>query len=298
MRGKEGIQDEAQRGAKEFKVITASVLRLANLLGNQYRFILTKRNLFNQQPLNARSLQNLYNSYLSEAKRGYLAEQLKVGEKKTLQELEDEILNNKDLGNHLKLGAWRRLKGQLVEWLSYMVLLGTTEDRLDYAREVTIYGENEVQPLRWGNKTFFLWKSSSVDETKSGMSARPDIAISISPQPLSPENIRHVVECKCVDKINSSVIRTEFGKAYDLAVSSYTIVSYYRVESKYKNAAEKLGIDIIPLNVDSILEQPVREAKEVLVSKLNTNLKSSISKQMFQKALTTKVATITKKLSE
>jgi hypothetical protein len=85
--------------------------------------------------------------------------------------------------------------------------------------------------------------------TRSGMSARPDIVITTEPT-VSAYTIIAVRECKCHRRIPSGEIRKECGKAMDLEVSSYVIVSYYKVPRRQRRGAEGLGLKVEELSID------------------------------------------------
>ena len=87
------------------------------------------------------------------------------------------------------------------------------------------------------------------------MQARPDIVIATSNKKVDSVTIVNVVECKCRSLLDAQDIRREFGKAFDMDVRSYTVLSYYETPQRLKDAAKKLGIDLIDFGLSTSLRQ-------------------------------------------
>src|SRR5207248_1062978 len=83
----------------------------------------------------------------------------------------------------------------------------------------------------------------NVVATLSGMNACPDIVIT-NEDTVSQETVIAIRECKCHRRLQSDEIRKECGKATDLTVSSYVIVSYYSVPDRKRRGARGLGLNI------------------------------------------------------
>jgi len=84
----------------------------------------------------------------------------------------------------------------------------------------------------------------------SGMNACPDIVITTEAK-VSKETVVAIRECKCHRRLPSDEIRKECGKARDLIVSSYVIVSYYKVSDKKRRGAEGLGLNVEEVGLDA-----------------------------------------------
>jgi hypothetical protein len=157
--------------------------------------------------------------------------------------------------NQAIVAAWNVAKGGFFEVLCLLATL----DRLPPASRVKIpnvFGGFRPIPVADAQGPAYLWFQPNIIKTKSGLRARPDLAIARSAQQLDETTIVSVTECKWGKNLTAALVRTEFGKAFDLQVTSYTIVSYKGASDRLKDAARLLGIDV----VDFGLGTPQREA--------------------------------------
>ena len=69
------------------------------------------------------------------------------------------------------------------------------------------------------------------------------------------ETIVRIIECKARKSIGAQVIRAEFGKAYDLKVTSYLIWSFFTPSERAIRGAKALGLDLEPLGFDTDMRE-------------------------------------------
>ena len=74
-----------------------------------------------------------------------------------------------------------------------------------------------------------------------------------------------IIECKSSEKIGAPIIRSEFGKAYDLKVSSYLIWSLTTPKDTVIFGANELGIDIETFAFDTSMREIVLTRPEALI---------------------------------
>ena len=124
------------------------------------------------------------------------------------------------------------LKGwRLVEILCALTVL----DRSEEIRGAEVRGiAGKVGPIEYQSSrgVRFLWTQPNMTEGRSGLTGRPDIIITDTPEKPSHQNAARIIECKGVRKLGAQTIRAEFAKSYDLRVESYSMWSYYGVSKK------------------------------------------------------------------
>lgn len=232
----QNIAAAAVDAGREFQAIQTAIVRLAVRLRPKCRlFLLTPTG--DTRPLtDAGALQARLLGFLGHAQ----------------QRIGTAGVHAQDQGT---VAAWSAAKGGFFEVLCLLATL----DRLPPARPVKIpdvFGRFFPIPISDVQGPAYLWFQPNIIETKSGLRARPDLAIARSDQQLDENTIVSVIECKWGKNLTAALVRTEFGKAFDLQVTSYTIVSYMGAPDRLKDGARLLGVDLI----DFGLGTPQREA--------------------------------------
>ena len=81
------------------------------------------------------------------------------------------------------------------------------------------------------------------------------------------------------------MIRSEFGKAHDLRVSSYFIWSFYSPSAKVVEGAKSLGIDLEALGFDTDRRKDLLRDPHALISRVAYAQEQSRKSDRFVKAL-------------
>lgn len=153
---------------------------------------------------------------------------------------------------------------QLVEALSLLAIL-IKADRVITSKICNLFGR--TGPLHFiedGNNRY-LWAQPSLRGQESTLVGRPDLVVSVTPDAPSALNILRIIECKCRKRLGAPDIRGEFGKAYDLRVTSYLIWSFNTPSLSVIEGAKRLGLDIEPLGFDTDRRQDLISNPENLV---------------------------------
>lgn len=131
-----------------------------------------------------------------------------------------------------------------------------------------------------------------MESFKSGLKAVPDIVITNASTRVTTSNILSIIECKCRETLGANDIRSEFGKAYDLGTSSYTLVSYNSVTNSLIDAGKELGIEIQVFSLNTPeREQFIRGERDV-GEDMAQKLTASRKRRMFLTAIEDKTAQI------
>lgn len=151
--------------------------------------------------------------------------------------------------NEIRLNAWHGLRGQLLE---FVVLLELLNDRLwdPVTQPVDLTRPVGPLPVPSGTELWFVWYQEAMTGAVSGLKAIPDLCVTTSPDPPSLGNVAYVIDCKNVMVLDAATVRAEAGKAYDLQVASYVLLSYNRVSERVKEGAARLGVRVVESGLD------------------------------------------------
>ena len=76
---------------------------------------------------------------------------------------------------------------------------------------------------------------------------KPDIAVAFRAGDATGANIERVIEVKHVRTLGAAPVREQFGKAFDLNVLNYCLLTYYCISPDIRVGANKLGLDVAGL---------------------------------------------------
>ncbi len=252
------IQVECLRGAEDFKAIRAAINGLSRELAPFCAFSVPGKN----KPIsinNQEAFLYQFQQGLKQAEKAFLADLRRRGGSipKTFEEHLRSLPSEEErtkCKNYVKLDTWRTLKGPLLEIL---VLLSTLI-KLHPLKKIeleNILTPNIPIPVNDNNNVRFIWCRPLIMNSTSGMQARPDIVIATSDKKLDDTSIVSVVECKCRSQLDAQDIRREFGKAFDMKVRSYIILSYHETPQRLKDAAGKLGMELKDFGLSTSMRQ-------------------------------------------
>lgn len=172
------------------------------------------------------------------------------------------------------------LKGwRLVEILCALTVL----DRAEEIRGTEVRGiAGKVGPIEYRSSRGlrFLWTQPNMTEGRSGLTGRPDIIITDTPEKPSHHNAVRIIECKGVRKLGAQTIRAEFAKSYDLRVESYMMWSYYGVAKKVIEGARLLGINLSVIGLETKAGE-ARRNPETLRRHVADELERAETEQLF-----------------
>lgn len=131
---------------------------------------------------------------------------------------------------------------------------------------VNVFGKMGPMDIREDGVARHVWTQQTLKGDKSALNGRPDIIITTTPQLPYPGNAARIIEAKCVKQLGTPAIRAEFGKAYDLRVTTYFIWSFYSPTPKSIEGARGLGIDLQALGFDTDRRHDLLTRPEALVS--------------------------------
>jgi hypothetical protein len=172
----------------------------------------------------------------------------------------------------LKEATFQGIKGRLMENLYILTILN--EDLVISDLKCLLINISDTKspiPVSIEGEKMFLWIQHRIPSTVSGLGAIPDITITKDEEKPKSENIYRIIECKCVENLSATTIRTEIAKAFDLRVVSYTMINYYKTTDALKGSASNLGLNLIDFapileaesNLSVILDRLTEQVKEI-----------------------------------
>jgi hypothetical protein len=151
-----------------------------------------------------------------------------------------------------------------------------------HARSVSLFAALSVGIGEKGRKLQLWFQPQKTRGHITNLLAKPDIAVTIRPDcNATGANILRVIEVKRVLKLNSGIVRQEFGKAFDLNVRSYCLLTYYPIPQNIRTGADNLGLDVAEL----FIAPGMTPAQ--LVSHVREKLERSRNEERFKTSLKT-----------
>lgn len=123
--------------------------------------------------------------------------------------------------------------------------------------------QGPIKIIEDGN-VLYIWTQQTMPGD-SGIGGRPDIIVTSNSESPNSDNTLRIIEVKGVHKLQSNHIRGEFGKAYDLRVTTYIIWSLYSQSPKISEGARNLGLDFEVLGLDTEDGVNLVQAPEMLI---------------------------------
>jgi hypothetical protein len=236
------VKSKVQLGVEDFKALTESILKSARSLQGHYEIFIDAEQFPNRLASSSEAWGELFQHSYQHITQTYVSEHnLSTSFQAHLKRLDRKEAAT--LNNDLKLRVWTRLRGRLLEALCLLLTLETAKPTRRQTLNSIIRRCGPVE-IEEEQTIRYVWTQPTLNETISGLKARPDLVVSTSSRDLGPDTIVRIVECKNVRQITSSMIRAEFGKAHDLKVSSYLVLTYYENSQSNILAAQSLGLDL------------------------------------------------------
>jgi len=169
---------------------------------------------------------------------------------------------------------------QLAEALTLLcVLLGAGAV---HGQSVSLFAALSVSIGEKGRKLHLWFQPQRTRGHITNLRAKPDIAVTIRPDcNATGANILRVIEVKRVRQLSTGTVRQEFGKAFDLSVRSYCLLTYYPIPQDIRTGAENLGLDVAEL----FIAPGMTPAQ--LVSHVRAKLERSRNEERFKASLKT-----------
>lgn len=289
----------AQEGAEDFRAMTSAILRLGHAASGEWILGTSKQPRGHVEPLSSELLQRRFHDALVRAGASYLEEELLAG--RQWQDVDSFLAAPAEdalqvgLRNRLKLAAWRAFKGPLLEALCLAAILSRfspvhADPVVDLFRAL---GPLEISD---GLQRQYLWTRPKIPFTQSGLEAAPDIVFTTSSDLPTSANTLSITECKCRRSLGAGDIRAEFGKAFDLASPSYTLLCYYPQPDRIVTAAEELGLAVEVFQLHSAERTQYLSDSRDLGKDLAKALERSRSQRRFSGALEGKRRELQRKL--
>lgn len=184
---------------------------------------------------------------------------------------------------------------QLMEALCLLSVLFKAEKVV--SREVcNIFGRSGPFHFVEDGEDRYLWSQVSLIGKESSLGSRPDLIVTNDSKPPTAETTVRIIECKCRKSIGAQVIRAEFGKAYDLKVTSYLIWSFITPNKRAMEGAKSLGLDLEALGFDTDMREKLIENPEILLYHVANTIEVSRRENRLAQMLRTSADQVERKM--
>ena len=163
---------------------------------------------------------------------------------------------------------------QLMEALSLLSVL-LKADKVVSREVYNIFGRSGPFHFVEDGENRYLWSQVLLTGKESSLGGRPDLIVTNDSKSPTAETIIRIIECKCHKSIGAQVIRAEFGKAYDLKVTSYLIWSFITPNKRAIEGAKSLGLHLEALGFDTDMREQLIKSPEALVSHVANTIETS-----------------------
>jgi hypothetical protein len=145
-----------------------------------------------------------------------------------------------------------------------------------HTQSVSLFAALRALTISEKGRRLHLWYQRRTRGHVTNLGATPDIAATVRAD-CDPTggNIQRVIEVKRVRQLGAALVRQEFGKAFDLNVCSYCLLTYYQIPPKIRSGADRFGLDVAELFI-----KPDMQPAE-LVSHVCERLKRSGNEERF-----------------
>lgn len=172
---------------------------------------------------------------------------------------------------------------QLVEAISLLSILLRAEGV--HSGSVNLFAKLGPVEIEEDGALRYVWAQQQLRGNFSDLGGRPDLVVTSSPDPPTPANVVRVVEVKCRRHLDAQVVRSEFGKAYDLRVGTYFIWTFYAPSARVKAGARGLNLDLEELGFDTPRRKDLITQPQALLSHVAHTLEQARRSHRFATAL-------------
>jgi len=173
---------------------------------------------------------------------------------------------------------------QLVEALSLLTIL-LRADTVTNPEVLNVFGKTGPLALWEDGLERYLWAQHGFQGEQSALGGRPDLVVTSSSAPPSAVNALRIIEAKCRKHLDTQAVRAEFGKAYDLRVTTYLIWTFFSPSARVVEGARRLGLDMVELGFDTPRRRDLVTQPRALVSYVAHTLEQSRRARHFATAL-------------
>ena len=157
--------------------------------------------------------------------------------------------------------------------------------RASTSRSVNLFAKLGPLGIEEDGVQRYVWAQQQLRGNYSDLGGRPDLIVTSSPDPPTSANVVRVVEVKCQQQLDAQVVRSEFGKAHDLRVTSYVIWTFYSPSARVKTGARGLGLDLEELGFDTPRRKDLITQPQALLSHVAHTMEQVRQSNRFAKAL-------------
>ncbi len=277
----------ANRCFEDFRAMASSIEKTAELLRPRFAGEVVLAAGSTLPLLGSNALHEKFLEYLRRAEERWLRE-LGHGHKHTdYPSYLASLLSadRQDIENRVTERAWNVAKGPFLEALCLLADLAARPSPSPAAPvPLRLFAPTGPIQVFEGDRQRFIWVRPKMVGILSDMNACPDIVITTEAN-VSKDTVVSIRECKCHRRLPSDEIRKECGKARDLIVSSYVIVSYYAVPDKQRQGAAGLGLNVEEIGLDAAKREEYVSGEKNMALDLGPKLANHDKEALFRRRM-------------
>jgi hypothetical protein len=227
--------------------------------------------------------------YLERSKARWLTEEARLGRRHTdygsfLKSV--PLAKRADVENRTTMRAWSAANGPFLEALCLLADVAKAKDARQVRPVPTLQLFAPCGPIEVlaSGKRQFIWVQPTIVARRSRLNACPDILVTNRPT-THHANIVGIRDCKCHRRLPADELRKERGKASDLMVDAYVIVTYHTQSAKLAKGATALGINIENLGLDTSEREDYVRGEKNLVVDLARKLAAADEERRFRRTM-------------
>ena len=198
----------------------------------------------------------------------------RLGKQSFAELLESSLVKDGvSLQRYVTLLAWQRAKGRLWEWVMLLTLISGLRRVVQTESHTIRLSPGALPiPISLHGHDLYLWYQRQFRGHRSGLSATPDLMLTLDSVEPNEQTIHAIIECKHTRRIGSDAIRSLWATAEDVQAAFAILASFESVSWSIRDGAERLGLNI--------LENPIADLKRILGPSPAVDLFAELTEQL------------------
>ncbi len=198
----------------------------------------------------------------------------RLGKQSFAELLESSLVKDGvSLQRYVTLLAWQRAKGRLWEWVMLLALISGLRRVVQTESHTIRFSPGALPiPISLHGHDLYLWYQRQFRAHRSGLSATPDLMLTLDSVEPNEQTIHAIIECKHTRRIGSDAIRSLWATAEDVQAAFAILASFESVSWGIRDGAERLGLNI--------LENPIADLKRILGPSPAVDLFAELTEQL------------------
>ena len=286
---KKTLANRAHMCREDFLAMSVSMAKVAASLRRRFDVQVTLETGQTVPAAQSDAYDQKFAEYLERSKACWLKQEAQLGRRHTdYDSFLKSVPSTKcaDVENRTTIRAWSAASGPFLEALCLLADVAKTTSARTVTPVPTLQLFVPCGPIEvfTAGKHQFIWVQPTIVARRSRLNACPDILVTSQPTTRHAD-IAGIRDCKCHRRLPSDELRKERGKASDLMVDAYVIVTYHTQSAKLVKGAAALGINVENLGLDTPEREEYVRGEKNLVVDLGRRLAGADEERRFQRTM-------------